>query len=838
MCLADLNNDGETLLALVDFKKRNTQSLGTDQDWTQGNFDPQNCSKSPFNCRMRVYRGQHLIFNHFLDDLPCSLIAYSISQPQQEQRLRQFQLAGGKRDSPRPANDSKSCHQQTLLGLTINDDVYFYHKLRPSHRLSLEDDECIIETLNKSEVDAWQMVKQNKVDLGALHELLTSLSQELGTSELTSHTNNFLSLSSSAARKQYLLSWKLKRLQDGVGESLMSMDTICCAAARLKYDSTITRSGDFGQTRDQDATIVNSAKWNMILDIQKDGLVLGTEDRHLLIYELRTIKSRLECHYRLPSTPDHILVERRSPASFSSRCDLRSLTYKILISCRNSKIYSIDQLYLYDKSNLENSKCDCCKLEELISLKCNVVEMSWSGLEFPNDGDNRDSGAEASKQTFIVACLDRRVYCFSSFDGACKWVVDVELPITSIVCLPSFKIGSEETSLIGVGSQINRVDFYLSSSGRIVDSIYFSHNDFPQAMTFGRFGREDNCLCLVTNRGQLLIFILKRMAKFVHGQCLSSASSYASDTMAKCSRLLQQRSASSCFMSPSQDFENKEVSMPKEDSTHHININEPVKVPSNLSLSKNESTSSADRLIDSVLKSEHECDQVSAELTLKAKLRAPQLTVPIKGREFVNNLVKQSRQSGAEARIFAKQMFDLVDKTKLTMGKKTVGGPLNSNVDMANEFGNRICLCKINGLGNVYRVNIGFRLNVHPLLSRYTEQICEKYKRRGRLFWAILIHIRPTTDRCKVSPFSFSIPIDSSAHCDSGLEAKGDEMFEGSINFKLTSRDQNSGLEPGQDDTITVDLHAMLQFKSIELAIAETIIRKPVCIQSVNLPAG
>lgn len=716
MCLADLNNDGENLLALVDFK-RLPLVVATRQ--------PKTRSHAPYDCRLRVYRGHQLIYNHFLDDMPSSLLVTSTKSPPIPSRPqlpsmgnhRLINIQQAKQQQQQQAQVHRS-QNRCLLTLTINDDVYFYHKLKPSQRISLDDDECILESLDRSEVDTWQMVRQNKVDIETLHQLLSSLCNELGAQALTSHSNNFLSLATNEERKNYLATWKLKRLghsqsrhhhkhnhnhssnsnnvnnattsdlNDSGGhlsEHLMSMDTITCSAARLNYNSQITRSGDFGGSRGEQASLLigpNAAKWNKILDIQRDGLILGTEDRHLLVFELRATRCRLECHWRLPATPDFILCERKSPSSFDLKSsgnlnsNLEQLTYKILISCRNCRIYSMDQFYV---CNDVKTNTQLVQPIELVTLKCNVIEMCWCEADSGDMSSTSTIINGKSQPNFLVATLDRKVYCFNSFKGECKWLVETEMPITCMVGLPRLKQANnqQDVCLVGIASQSNRIDFHLSATGRIVDSMYFNVNDYCQAMTFGRFGREDNCLCLVTKLGSLLIFILKRTAKFAHGQCLSSAASYAADILAL--NIATNRQSSPYDQMPLFDHQVSSAAgsnTANEKNTSMIKLNEPVGVPSGFSLSKattsgganlgkngNELDGASGNSSDLIY---HDCNnekgdpqqqqqqvvaQVSNKDTLLQSLlekEQAQLQIPVKSRDFVDKIVEQSRQSTGE----------------------------------------------------------------------------------------------------------------------------------------------------------------------------------------------
>lgn len=816
LCLADLNKDGDDLLAFIDFKRQQVPPEPSDN----------RSAKPPYECRMRVYRGHQLIYNHFLDDIPSCLLATSISshlnldQPTLKHKGSSFsQLIN-------PLNQEQHLqqqqHQQPLLTMPIMDDVYFYRGLKPSFKLSLEDEDIILGSLVKSEVEAWQMVRENKVDSEAMRELLNGLSQELGNQELTSHSLNYLALDSIESRKRYLVSWKLKKFQNAPhdGEHIMSMDTVCCAAARLKFSSDVTKSGDYGQTR-ENGSFLNNSRWTRILDLQKEGLVVGTEDGHLIIYELRPFKSLFECHYRLPSVPDHILVERRSPANFDVRCNLVDLTYKILVSCRNCRIYSIDQLYLADNRDSP------CKLRELVALKCNVVEMSWSGIEEqPHDSNQGYANRTPNAPTwplFVVACLDRRVYCFSSHTGQCKWVIEVELPITCLVCLPKLQIGPDESSLVGVGSKANRIDFYLALNGRIVDSIYFSNDDYPEAATFGRFGREDNCLCLVSHLGHLVIFILKRTAKFAHGQCLSSAASYASDTLASCGQKIQKSLLK-------QEASQQSSAAPSGQADQALKLDNPASVPSAFSLSKSTSATTADQVLDSMLQLDHDCDQVAAKHALEAHVRRPKLQIPTKGRDFINQILNQSHQSQRTGQVFASQMLGLRDKVKATMERQSDMHSASEAVHRA-EGVNRVMLTQVTGLGNTYRVSLSVRLNLERFIGRY-EQLFRPTLPKS--LWKLTFLIYPSASSqtgapYQVKPFRRCQLVERDDQSSSGVKT----IFESSFDFKLYQPGQPTGLEPSLGDTIEVQLQVLVSHLS---SVKETLIQRPLTISSINVP--
>lgn len=797
LCLADLNNDGENLLALVDFKQNQTNS------------------QTPYQCRLRVYRGKHLIYNHFLDDLPSCMVVTS-------NRMPIVTTHGGNTSAVKSSSRQHTSRviDRLLLTLPINDDIYFYHQLKPQHRIALEDDERILETLNKSELDAWQMVKQNKVHVETMRELLTSLGDAHGSQELTSHSNNFLALTSSDERKNYLLLWKFKKLSNGVGEHIMSMDTICCAAARLRYDST--------KLSDSTGLGGSLGRWNKLLDIQKDGIVLGTEDRHLLVYELGYSRAHLEANYRLPSTADHILVERRSPANFNPKSNLQELTYKILISCRNCRIYSIDQHYLPDRKHGPSSPA----LREIIALGSNVIDMCWTAEDDLAPSLSTSNGDLCSSPNFIVACLDRRVYCFSSRTGQNKWIAELELPITCLISLPIPRINQEESCLVGVASQTNRIDFYISSSGRIVDSIYLS-DDYCQAMTFGRFGREDNCLCLTTSKGSLLILILKRTAKFANAQCLSSAASYASHVV-----------TASCFHQATRDGGCGQPTTPAEPGGKKLaQVKEPPELLKPFAISKSTIVNPTDRALDQ-LQFNHNCQRVVAKDALDSHLVVPKLRIPIKNRDFVDQIVHQARHATDVSQSFARDMLKLKDKVKLAGEHQ---GQINSPKDA-----NRVSMTNVIGLGNVYRISLSLSLDISNCSYSDREsdliQLSPDGMNDRTMITQVILLVASQQRRCMIKPFKFDLELEEKSKSGASRQEHGGQeckksLLETAIDFKLIILDSGESAKTDlivQEDesTITIDVHVLppkLRGSSISNWQEGSSLR-PVLVSSINIP--
>lgn len=700
LVLADLHQDNEYSLALVDFKQQQ-QSLGSsNEDLSSDNRSSSDNLKLPFDCRLRVYRGQQLVYSHFLDDLPAGLLSTScrslinatVNYKTPMQKLHQQQA---------PTSNSQYNFCEPNLALPINDDIYFYRRLKPAQIISLEDSPALLESMDRAEVEAWQTVKQqdNECNLSTLADLLRQLRDANGPESLSSHSINFLALSSESERRRYIATWRLKKRPapppqsaaglkktvgsgSSFGEQLSSMDTICCACSQRGYpfnsnysSSLSSASKEFDgrqttfesapflnefllktQAQNQQPKSINQTMSNQLTNQLDMSLAIGTEDRHVLVYDLTVRPAQLQRHYRLPATPDHLLMESASPgaptisSSFiysknDDDLDAGGLVCPLLASCRDNRIYKLT--------------AGKCRVRELVFLKCQVVQMSW--LDGEHESLNQQQQHSTSIKTypkFVVATSDRRFQCFGSESGECKWMVQLEMPITCLVSLPpSQSQGStQDMNLVGVGSQANRIDFYTSSNGLIVDSIYFSSFDYPQAIVFGRFGREDNCLISITKLGHLLIFVLKRQAKFAHGQCLSSASSYATDTLTRA--LLVNANGGDAALKLTRT---------------KLKLNEPTSVPTAFNLSSSSSLAGAthrpanttqaisaatpggSKTNNSDLDSnmEHDCEQhETRQVDIESLLRSkPKMQLPVKSRAFVEQIVQQSQHSKGKTRI-------------------------------------------------------------------------------------------------------------------------------------------------------------------------------------------
>ena len=106
----------------------------------------------------------------------------------------------------------------------------------------------------------------------------------------------------------------------------------------------------------------------------------------------------------------------------------------------------------------------------------------------------------------LVATMDDCLQCFSA-KGKRIW--SQKLP-ASVKCLEPMDIPSRGVQFTAVALENRQV--LVFNDKHVVDC--FSANDIISAMKFGRFGREDSALVMITINGGLTVKILKRTAQF------------------------------------------------------------------------------------------------------------------------------------------------------------------------------------------------------------------------------------------------------------------------------------------------------------------------------------
>ncbi|GAB6030980.1 Bardet-Biedl syndrome 1 protein [Chamberlinius hualienensis] len=190
-------------------------------------------------------------------------------------------------------------------------------------------------------------------------------------------------------------------------------------------------------------------------------LVLGTESQHVHILDPQAFT--ILASATIPSVP-----------VFFTTMGLFDVEYRITVACRDGCIYTLKR---------GSKQAHLC-----MKLSHQMVTLSTIG------------------KYIIVGCINKTLQCFNS-KGKQMWChhTSGNILTTQVVELNHLSI-----SLLAVAVEGDGVHFYSDKYlvGRVAEE------ETITAITFGRFGREDNSLALVTRDGGLMIKILKRTARF------------------------------------------------------------------------------------------------------------------------------------------------------------------------------------------------------------------------------------------------------------------------------------------------------------------------------------
>lgn len=298
--------------------------------------------------------------------------------------------------------------------------IYVYKNLRPYFKFTLPPLE-----VNAVEQDLWNQAKEDKIDVQMLKEMLESLKNEGSEGELTVRSLKFLSL-------------PLEEM-----ENFASIYKV----VPLKRQTVIT--------------CMNTLKKSMADDDAVSCLVIGTESKDIYVLdpEAFTVLSKMS----LPSVP-----------SFMSVTGLFDVEFRIVVACRDGKVYTL-------KRGSKTAKA--------------CIELTSQAVSLERLGKN-----------IIVGCMDDTLTCYST-KGKKLWTVYLPSNIVSMAIM-DYKARSFKGLLVSLNNGETRVykDKFLVST--------IKTNDPVTAIRFGRFGREDSALILITTAGGLYVKILKRTATF------------------------------------------------------------------------------------------------------------------------------------------------------------------------------------------------------------------------------------------------------------------------------------------------------------------------------------
>ncbi|XP_065062005.1 Bardet-Biedl syndrome 1 protein homolog [Rhopilema esculentum] len=310
--------------------------------------------------------------------------------------------------------------------------IYVYKNLRPYFKFTLPPLD-----VNPIEYDLWNQAKENKMDIATLREMLLSIRDANGSSSLTVRSLRFLQLNEEDAAE-------------------------------------FAEVHQFGNLRRQTViTCMTTIKKSVPDEDSISCLVIGTESKEVYVLdpEAFTVLAKMS----LPSIP-----------SFMSVSGLYDVEFRIVVACRDAKIYNL-------KSGSRSGKV-------IIELNSQVV------------------GLERIAKTIIVGCMDQTLACYST-KGKKLWTAYLPHPITTMSQL-NHKARGLKAVMVALQNGEVRIykDKYLVNM--------FTAEDVIVGIQFGRFGREDNALVMTTKGGGLLIKILKRTANF-EGKDLSAGTSTA-----------------------------------------------------------------------------------------------------------------------------------------------------------------------------------------------------------------------------------------------------------------------------------------------------------------------
>ena len=163
-----------------------------------------------------------------------------------------------------------------------------------------------------------------------------------------------------------------------------------------------------------------------------------------------------------------------APPVFLSVTGLYDVEYRIVVACRNGAL---------------------CALKR-----------GWQTARVICPLDSQPLGLIRREKSITVATMDNNLMALNN-KGRKLWTVKQP---SSITCIEKMDIPSRGLFLVAVALASNHVLIYNDKN--VVDC--FKMEDTVSAMKFGRFGREENTLVIVTIGGTLNMKILKRTAHF------------------------------------------------------------------------------------------------------------------------------------------------------------------------------------------------------------------------------------------------------------------------------------------------------------------------------------
>eukprot|EP00094_Tigriopus_californicus_P008115 TCALIF_07811-PA protein Name:"Similar to BBS1 Bardet-Biedl syndrome 1 protein (Homo sapiens)" AED:0.07 eAED:0.07 QI:80/0.71/0.37/1/0.71/0.5/8/222/576 len=346
--------------------------------------------------------------------------------------------------------------------------IYIYKNMRPYFKFTLPTLE-----IHHGEKDLW--TRAGDMELGVLCDGLQNLRRDIGDARLTPRTQKLLMLNDRQEAQAFVDLHK--------GFPLKRHTVVTCIATLKKSHS--------------DESAVSC-------------LVLGTEASGIYILdpEAFTIMETMS----LPA-----------PAAHLSVTGLYDVDFRIVAACRNGTLCNLKRGWATAKTIalLESQAVGLIRREKTITvatmdetLICfsNKGKKLWQ-LQLPSPAmciEPIDILARGVQFT-AVGLKSNQVLVFND-----KHVVDYRTSALAVQQSPIHGGRVEKQPSLGFQRQTQRV-----AKRRLFFFLHFSMNDSVSAMKFGKFGREDNSLVLITSGGGLSVKILKRTAQFEKSESTS-----------------------------------------------------------------------------------------------------------------------------------------------------------------------------------------------------------------------------------------------------------------------------------------------------------------------------
>ena len=190
-------------------------------------------------------------------------------------------------------------------------------------------------------------------------------------------------------------------------------------------------------------------------------VVVGTENKQLVIIDSEAyvvLKT-----YKVPSVPVMLNVS-----------GVYAVDFRFFVACRDGKFYILRK--------------DSDVPQTFLELSSHVI------------------GIERIFKQLMVATMDQTFSCYS-MKGQRMWSINFPC---SILCTAVMDHKAKGFKAVMVGLENNEVQVFRDK--HLVDTIILP--DSPQALCFGKYGRENSCLVAVLKSGALQVLVMKRTCEY------------------------------------------------------------------------------------------------------------------------------------------------------------------------------------------------------------------------------------------------------------------------------------------------------------------------------------